>query len=236
LPARDFVSEISFSLRVSSVHAIPPVIKSPHRHQSSPPKAAALSAARSDAPYAQYRYVEVKYDGSELRRVSCSVANVYLDRCFRVVIVIIEKVWGVVYLSNNASARQNNDRVDAQTREWGRARSEHHDSDIKNSENQWDEKNDLRRNNMSNYARPLPSHLRNQSLGGSQQHSPVLLARIAEKKAELANLKDLEALSGGLADQMQMLADKLSTLSDGTEGTQNPSKIFIEDQSAVHVY
>jgi DASH complex subunit DAD2 len=72
---------------------------------------------------------------------------------------------------------------------------------------------------MSNYARPLPSHLRNQSMGGSQQQSPVLLARIAEKKAELANLKDLQALSGGLADQMQMLADKLSTLSDGTEGT-----------------
>jgi len=55
-------------------------------------------------------------------------------------------------------------------------------------------------------------------LGGSQQQSPVLLVRIAEKKAELANLKDLQALSGGLADQMQMLADKLSTLSDGTEG------------------
>lgn len=72
---------------------------------------------------------------------------------------------------------------------------------------------------MSNYGRPLPSHLRNQSLGGSQQQSPVLLARIAEKKAELANLKDLQALSGGLADQMQMLADKLQTLSDGTEGT-----------------
>jgi DASH complex subunit DAD2 len=55
-------------------------------------------------------------------------------------------------------------------------------------------------------------------MGGSQQHSPALLARITEKKAELANLKDLQALSGGLADQMQMLADKLSTLSDGTEG------------------
>ncbi|RYO32575.1 hypothetical protein AA0111_g4318 [Alternaria arborescens] len=55
-------------------------------------------------------------------------------------------------------------------------------------------------------------------MGGSQQQSPVLLARIAEKKAELANLKDLQALSGGLADQMQMLADKLSTLSNGTEG------------------
>ena len=72
---------------------------------------------------------------------------------------------------------------------------------------------------MANYARPLPSHLRNQSLGGSQQQSPVLLARIAEKKAELANLKDLQALSGGLADQMQLLADKLQTLSNGTEGT-----------------
>jgi DASH complex subunit DAD2 len=78
---------------------------------------------------------------------------------------------------------------------------------------------------MSNFARPLPTHLRNQSLGGSQQQSPVLLARIAEKKAELANLKDLQALSGGLADQMQMLADKLSTLSDGTEGT---STVFVD--------
>jgi hypothetical protein len=71
---------------------------------------------------------------------------------------------------------------------------------------------------MSNYGRPLPSHLRNQSLGGAAQQSPVLLARIAEKKAELASLKDLQALSGGLADQMQMLADKLQTLSSGTEG------------------
>ncbi|CAO2658649.1 Nn.00g063720.m01.CDS01 [Neocucurbitaria sp. VM-36] len=67
---------------------------------------------------------------------------------------------------------------------------------------------------MSNYARPLPSHLRNQSLGGSQQQSPVLLARIAEKKAELANLKDLQALSGGLADQMQMLAAVAAVLSN----------------------
>ena len=71
---------------------------------------------------------------------------------------------------------------------------------------------------MTSYGRPLPTHLRNQSLGGAQQQSPVLLARIEEKKAELASLKDLQALSGGLADQMQMLADKLMTLSDGTEG------------------
>ena len=96
---------------------------------------------------------------------------------------------------------------------------------------------------MSNYARPLPSHLRNQSLCGSQQQSPVLLARIAEKKAELANLKDLQALSGGLADQMQMLADKLSTLSDGTEGMDtvgaNPLWVNISSPSKsmqVHVH
>lgn len=76
---------------------------------------------------------------------------------------------------------------------------------------------------MSNFTRPLPTHLRNQSLGGPQQQSPILLARIAEKKAELANLKDLQALSGGLADQMQLLADKLSTLSDGTEGKSERS-------------
>ncbi|KAF2117558.1 DASH complex subunit Dad2-domain-containing protein [Lophiotrema nucula] len=74
---------------------------------------------------------------------------------------------------------------------------------------------------MSHLRRQLPSHLRNPSasLGGSSQsgQSPVLVARIAEKKAELANLKELQALSAGLADQMQTLADKLSTLSDGAE-------------------
>ncbi|KAF2692148.1 hypothetical protein K458DRAFT_381974 [Lentithecium fluviatile CBS 122367] len=74
---------------------------------------------------------------------------------------------------------------------------------------------------MSYPTRPLPSHLRSTStsLGGSQNQSPVLLARISEKKAELASLKDLQALSAGLADQMQLLAEKLTTLSDGTEGT-----------------
>jgi DASH complex subunit DAD2 len=78
---------------------------------------------------------------------------------------------------------------------------------------------------MSYSGRPLPSHLRNPSasLGGSlpASQSPVLAARIAEKKAELANLKELQALSAGLADQMQTLADKLTTLSDGTEGRQS---------------
>ena len=53
---------------------------------------------------------------------------------------------------------------------------------------------------------------------GASQQSTFLQQKIADKKAELANLKDLQALSGGLADQMQMLADKLQTLSSGTEG------------------
>jgi DASH complex subunit DAD2 len=48
--------------------------------------------------------------------------------------------------------------------------------------------------------------------------SPILLARINEKKAELENLKQLRDLSGALAGQMQVLEEKLATLSDGTEG------------------
>ncbi|KAG9234306.1 DASH complex subunit Dad2-domain-containing protein [Amylocarpus encephaloides] len=70
-------------------------------------------------------------------------------------------------------------------------------------------------------SRPLPSHLRQSSAAGnlstSASQSPILLARIAEKKAELENLKELRDLSAGLAGQMQMLGDKLATLSDGTE-------------------
>ena len=46
----------------------------------------------------------------------------------------------------------------------------------------------------------------------------MLLARINEKKAELENLKQLRDLSAGLATQMQTLQEKLSTLSNGTEG------------------
>lgn len=49
--------------------------------------------------------------------------------------------------------------------------------------------------------------------------SPALLARIEEKKAELENLKELRDLSGAVASQMEALEQKLSTLSDGTEGT-----------------
>ncbi|KAF1988069.1 hypothetical protein K402DRAFT_329585 [Aulographum hederae CBS 113979] len=77
---------------------------------------------------------------------------------------------------------------------------------------------------MSGYSgRPLPSHLRHQSLANNQTssstggQSPLLQARINEKKAELASLKELQQLSAGLADQMQTLEDKLATLTDGTE-------------------
>jgi DASH complex subunit DAD2 len=76
---------------------------------------------------------------------------------------------------------------------------------------------------MSYPTRPLTSHLRQPSMPGnlnsaSAGQSPVLLARINEKKAELENLKQLRDLSAGLAGQMQMLEEKLATLSDGTEG------------------
>jgi DASH complex subunit DAD2 len=73
---------------------------------------------------------------------------------------------------------------------------------------------------MSYSSRPLASHLRQGSTSNSASagQSPVLLARINEKKAELENLKQLRDLSAGLAGQMQMLEEKLATLSDGTEG------------------
>ena len=74
---------------------------------------------------------------------------------------------------------------------------------------------------MSLPNRSLTSNLRHPSIGGLQSQSsqsPILVARINEKKAELENLKQLEDLSAGLAMQMQVLEEKLSNLSDGTEG------------------
>lgn len=53
------------------------------------------------------------------------------------------------------------------------------------------------------------------SAGGQ---SPALVARVNEKKAELENLKELRDLSAAVATQMEALEQKLSTLSDGTEG------------------
>ncbi|OHF00363.1 DASH complex subunit Dad2 [Colletotrichum orchidophilum] len=55
------------------------------------------------------------------------------------------------------------------------------------------------------------------SQNASTGPSPMLVARIAEKKAELEHLKDLRDLSAAVAGQMEALEQKLSTLSDGTE-------------------
>ncbi|KAK7423908.1 DASH complex subunit dad2 [Neonectria punicea] len=51
----------------------------------------------------------------------------------------------------------------------------------------------------------------------STGQSPALLARIEEKKAELESLRELRDLSAAVAEQMEALEKKLSTLSDGTE-------------------
>lgn len=57
-------------------------------------------------------------------------------------------------------------------------------------------------------------------VGSSSAQSPALVARIEEKRAELEHLKELQELSGAVASQMEALEKKLSTLSDGTEGTE----------------
>ncbi|KAJ5660770.1 DASH complex subunit DAD2 [Penicillium longicatenatum] len=49
------------------------------------------------------------------------------------------------------------------------------------------------------------------------QPSSALATRIAAKKAELENLRQLRDLSGTLAMQMQALESKIATLKDGTE-------------------
>lgn len=75
---------------------------------------------------------------------------------------------------------------------------------------------------MSFPTRSLSTHMRAQSsLTSSTGQSPALVARIAEKKAELENLKELRDLSAAVATQMEALEQKLSTLSDGTEGICN---------------
>ncbi|EPS31879.1 hypothetical protein PDE_06837 [Penicillium oxalicum 114-2] len=51
----------------------------------------------------------------------------------------------------------------------------------------------------------------------TSQPSSALTARIAAKKAELENLRQLRDLSGTLAMQMQALESKIATLKDGTE-------------------
>ncbi|KAJ5489579.1 DASH complex subunit DAD2 [Penicillium diatomitis] len=51
----------------------------------------------------------------------------------------------------------------------------------------------------------------------ASQPSSALSARIAAKKAELENLRQLRDLSATLAMQMQALESKIGTLKDGTE-------------------
>jgi len=53
---------------------------------------------------------------------------------------------------------------------------------------------------------------------GSSAPQPALVARINEKKQELENLIALRDLSANLAVQMSRIEEKLSTLTDGTEG------------------
>ncbi|KAJ5772811.1 hypothetical protein N7457_007707 [Penicillium paradoxum] len=64
---------------------------------------------------------------------------------------------------------------------------------------------------------PGGSAMRQPSGSQSSQQSSALSARIAAKKAELENLRQLRDLSGTLAIQMQALENKVSTLKDGTE-------------------
>jgi DASH complex subunit DAD2 len=74
---------------------------------------------------------------------------------------------------------------------------------------------------MSYPTRPISSHMRAPSGSSSSAgQSPALLARIEEKKAELENLKELRELSAAVATQMEALEQRLSTLSDGTEGKE----------------
>lgn len=52
----------------------------------------------------------------------------------------------------------------------------------------------------------------------SSQHSSILAARVAAKKAELEDLQQLRDVSSALATQMETLNEKLETLRDGAEG------------------
>ncbi|KAK8093824.1 DASH complex subunit Dad2-domain-containing protein [Apiospora hydei] len=75
---------------------------------------------------------------------------------------------------------------------------------------------------MAFSTRSLSGHLRQGSTSSnfnaqSTGQSAALLSRINEKKAELENLKELRELSAAVANEMEALEQKLSTLSDGTE-------------------
>ncbi|KAG6002609.1 hypothetical protein E4U54_000845 [Claviceps lovelessii] len=70
---------------------------------------------------------------------------------------------------------------------------------------------------MAYATRSLSSQMRATGSASSSSQSPALIARIEEKKAELQNLKELRDLSAAVANQMEALEQKLTTLSDGTE-------------------
>jgi DASH complex subunit DAD2 len=55
------------------------------------------------------------------------------------------------------------------------------------------------------------------TISAASQPTSALAARIAAKRSELENLKQLRDLSGALAGQMEILEEKLATLRDGTE-------------------
>jgi len=79
---------------------------------------------------------------------------------------------------------------------------------------------------MSYPSRGLPAaHMRQTSISGSLNLNATagksLQARVNDKRAELEALKQLRDLSAAVASQMEALEQKLSTLSDGTEGIQS---------------
>ena len=84
---------------------------------------------------------------------------------------------------------------------------------------------------MAFSTRSLSGHLRQGSTTSnpnaqSTGQSAALLSRINEKKAELESLKELRELSAAVANEMEALEQKLSTLSDGTEGKSCPTIIM----------
>ncbi|KAL7268624.1 DASH complex subunit dad2 [Rhizina undulata] len=70
-----------------------------------------------------------------------------------------------------------------------------------------------------NFASNLRQSSFNSAAGlSSSQQSPALEAKINEKRQELEHLIALRDLSAGLASQLERLEEKLSILTDGTEG------------------
>lgn len=67
----------------------------------------------------------------------------------------------------------------------------------------------------------------------NSQPSSALSSRIAAKRAELENLRQLRDLSGTLAMQMQALESKVATLKDGTEGESCPPylRLYLHSKS-----